>query len=268
MEMGRGRMDRDKSIFITGAASGIGRETALYFARKGWFVGIYDVNEAGLLKLQSEIREENCCLGQMDVRDVDAVVNGVKAFVEKTGGAMNVLFNNAGVASMGLNEHISIEDQHRVVDINFKGILNCIHASLPYLKRTRDARIINMCSASAIYGIPEMMVYSATKHAVKALTEALDIELERYGIVVSDIMVPYVRTPLVTDAEVKASSIEKMGVHVEPEQVAAAVWDAAHGHRLHWKITGMMKLLLFLFWAFPFARRPIIKALTTSPNDR
>jgi short-subunit dehydrogenase len=123
-----------------------------------------------------------------------------------------------------------------------------------------------MCSASAIYGIPELAVYSATKHAVKALTEALDIELEKYGITVSDILVPYVRTPLVTDADVKAFSIEKMGVHVEPRQVAETVWKAAHGSKIHWKMTGALKLLLSLFWAFPFAKRSIIKSQTASPN--
>lgn len=259
-------MDNRNSIFVTGAASGIGRETALFFARQGWFVGIVDVNEDGLLSLQSEIGEDNCCLRMMDVTNPQSVEESIRAFTEKTGGRINVLFNNAGIVNMGPNEEISIKDQHRIVDVNFKGILNCIHAGLPYLKKTPGARIINMCSASAIYGIPELAVYSATKHAVKALTEALDIELERYGIVVSDILVPYVRTPLITDASVKAFSVQRMGVKVEPAQVAATVWKAAHGSRLHWKITGAFRLLTILFWALPFAKRSIIKSLSLSPK--
>jgi NADP-dependent 3-hydroxy acid dehydrogenase YdfG len=255
-------MNHRKNIFITGAASGIGRETASFFAKKGWYVGIFDVNEEGLRSLQSEIGEENCCLGLLDVRDVESAKEAVGAFVQKTNGAMNVLFNNAGVASMGPNENISIEDQHRIVDVNFKGILNCIHASLDILKNTADARIINMCSASAIYGIPELAVYSATKHAVKGLTEALDLELEKHGIIVSDILVPYVRTPLVTAPQIKASSIEKMGVDVEPHQVAATVWEAAHGHRIHWIMTGKLKLMIVLFAIFPFLKRSTIKNKT------
>jgi NAD(P)-dependent dehydrogenase (short-subunit alcohol dehydrogenase family) len=259
-------MDRKKNIFITGAASGIGRETALFFGQKGWFVGIVDVNEEGLLSLKSEIGEDNCCHALMDVTDLDSVDKAVKAFAEKTGGKMDVLFNNAGIASMGPNEDIAIEDQHKIVAVNFTGILNCIHKSLPYIKDTPGARIISMCSASAIYGIPELAVYSATKRAVKALTEALDIELEKYGITVSDILVPYVRTPLVTDADVKAFSIEKMGINVEPRQVAETVWKAAHGSKIHWHMTRALKLLLALFWIFPFAKRSIIKSQTTSPN--
>ncbi len=261
-------MERRKNIFITGAASGIGRETALLFAKNGWFVGIVDVNEGGLASLASEIGEDNCLLAIMDVTDVESVAKAVEAFVGKTDGTMDVLFNNAGIASMGPNEEIPIEAQHKIVDVNFKGILNGIHVSLPHLKNTPGSRIISMCSASAIYGIPELAVYSATKHAVKGLTEALNIELEKYGIIVSDILVPYVKTPLVTDADVKAFSVEKMGVKVETAQVAETVWKAAHGSKVHWKMTGALRLLLVLFWAFPFAKRSIIKAQTISPDQK
>ncbi|PQP33314.1 short-chain dehydrogenase, partial [Desulfobacteraceae bacterium SEEP-SAG9] len=79
-------------IFITGAASGIGRETALFFAKKGWFVGIYDVNEAGLKSLQTEIGDENCYLGVMDVLDLQRVEEEMIAFAAKTDGKMEVLF--------------------------------------------------------------------------------------------------------------------------------------------------------------------------------
>ncbi len=260
-------MGNKKSIVVTGAASGIGRETALLFASKGWFVGIFDVNMEGLESLRAEIGEDNCFLAPMDVSDVESVGGAIAAFVEKTGGKIDVLFNNAGIANMGPNEEVPIEDQHKVVDINFKGILTCNHASLPHLKNTPDSRIISMCSASAIYGIPELAVYSATKHAVKALTEALNIEFEKHDITVSDILVPYVRTPLVTDADVQAFSIQKMGVRVEPAQVAATVWEAAHGAKVHWYMTGSLRLLLLLFWLFPFAKRAIIKAQTATPDQ-
>ena len=262
---GKTMTDR-KCILVTGAASGIGRQTALFFARKDWFVGAVDLNEEGLASLQAEIGKDNCYVALMDVADVDSVRKAVKALADRTGGRIDVLFNNAGIVRMGPNSEISIEDQHKIVDINFKGILSCIHCCLDYLKKTPDSRIINMCSASAIYGIPEMAVYSATKHAVKALTEALNIELKEHGITVSDILVPYVRTPLIMDAEVKAFSVARMGVNVEPAQVAETVWKAAHGSRLHWYMTGSMKLLLFLCWALPFAKRSIIRKMAMSPT--
>lgn len=259
-------MSSRKSIFVTGAASGIGRETALQFARQGWFVGIVDVNRVGLLSLQEEIGESNCCVAVTDVANSQDAKEAVSAFTSKTGGRMDVRFNNAGIVRMGLNEEISIEDQHRIVDINFKGILNCIHASLSSLKNTPGSRIINMSSATAIYGAPQLAVYSSTKHAVKALTEALDIELEQHGVSVCDVMAPYVSTPLITDAAVKAYSVGKMGVHVQPHQVAETVWKAAHGHKLHWMMTNTVKLLALLCWALPFARRSIVKTLSMPPQ--
>jgi len=187
-------MSEKQCIFITGAASGIGLETARLFARKGWYVGIFDVNEAGLQSLQDEIGDDNCVSASMDVSHVDSVQRAVGAFVANTGGKMDVLFNNAGIIKFGRFETVSISDHHRIVDVNLKGMLNCTHCALHYLRYTPGARIINMASTSAIYGVPDLSVYSATKHAVCAMTEAWDIELEKYGITVSGNRPP--RSPL------------------------------------------------------------------------
>jgi NADP-dependent 3-hydroxy acid dehydrogenase YdfG len=259
-------MAERKSIIVTGAASGIGYETARLFSERGWFVGIFDVSAGGLKSLQGEIGDENCFSGVMDVTDANEVKAGIASFAEKTGGKIHALFNNAGVLRMGMNDTVSIEDQHLIVDTNFKGVLNCIDAALPYLKDTPDAHIINMASTSAVYGIPELAVYSATKHAVCAMTEALDIELENYGITVSDIITPYVNTPMIKDAPVKAFSIDKLGVNVEPIEIAETVWKAAHGQKLHWKIQILTHILYFAFWLLPFAKRFIVKVLTIPPK--
>jgi len=255
------------TIFITGAASGIGRETARFFARRGWFAGICDLNEKGLFSLQSEIGAGKCSVTIMDVKDSESVRQAVNTFTEATGGRMDVLFNNAGIIRMGPNENISIQDQRQIVEVNFIGILNCIHHSLPYLKKTSKAKIINMASASAIYGIPELAVYSATKHAVRALTEALNIEMESHDVTVCDIIAPYVRTPLLTDAPVKAYSVDKLGINLEPSDVAAVVWKAAHKNKVHWVMTGLIRLLLFGIWATPFAKRSIVKMLCMPPKQ-
>lgn len=259
-------MDNRKTIFITGAASGIGRETALLFAREGWFVGIFDRDEEGLLSLKSNIGADHCLLKVMDVTDPKSVGNTMEAFAGATNGRMDVLFNNAGVLRMGPNENIPLKNQQEVVDVNLKGVLNCIHYALPCLKNTAGSRIINMSSASAFYGIPELAVYSATKHALSALTEALDLELEPYGLSVCDIQAPYVQTPMILAAEKKAFSVNKKGIKLAPDQIAAAVWKAAHRKKLHWKLGGpAIYFLLFLFWAFPFYKRSLVKSLALSP---
>ena len=79
-------MAERKSIVVTGAASGIGCETARLFAQRGWFVGIFDINADGLKALQTELGEENCFFGVMDVTDAESAKDGVSAFAEKTGG--------------------------------------------------------------------------------------------------------------------------------------------------------------------------------------
>ncbi len=260
-------MTTKKNIFVTGAASGIGLETARLFASNGWFVGAVDVNDTGLRAFQSEIGELDCFIRVMDVADVESVREAVNAFAEKTGGKMDVLFNNAGIIKFGHFGNVGLTDSLKIVDVNLKGILNCTHCSLKYLKATPGARIVNMASTSAVYGTPDISVYSATKHAVCAITEAWDIELEKYGITVCDILAPFVNTPLLEVSKV-AYCIEKMGVNIEPACVAKTVWKAAHKKKLHWKMGASTFLLMGLFWALPFTRRAVVRSLTIPPEER
>ena len=90
-----------KSIFITGAASGIGKATAKLFADRSWFVGLYDINEAGLKEVVDEIGAENCISARLDVRSRDDWAAAMKDFGEATDGRMDVLFNNAGIGRHG-----------------------------------------------------------------------------------------------------------------------------------------------------------------------
>jgi NAD(P)-dependent dehydrogenase (short-subunit alcohol dehydrogenase family) len=255
-------------ILITGAASGIGRETALFFAQKGWFVGIFDINEAGLKSLESEIGKPNCFSGLMDVTDPVSVKAGIDAFALKTGGKLDVLLNNAGIIKFGLYENTPLKDHHQTIDVNFKGCLNCIYYCLPYLKRTAGSRIINMSSISSLYGTPDATVYSSTKHALSAMTEALDIELEHYGIKVCDIKPPYVRTPMLKDGKnVKSmKTLKALGGQINPEKVVKTVWKAAHRNKLHWNI-GLTNLMVLQFWLMPFTKRFLMK-LFTMPRIR
>lgn len=252
-----------KTILITGAASGIGRETAVFFAQNDWFVGLFDVNDEGLMTLVKEIGEDNCFSGIMNVADPENVKQGVEALMAKTGGRLDVLLNNAGILDFGLFETVPLANHHRVVDVNFKGILTMVHICLPYLKKTTGARIINLSSISSLYGIPELGVYSSTKHAVTGITEFLDMELEPYGIKVCDIRPPYVRTPMLHGAEQFKSmkAMKLMGGQIGTKTVVKTIWKAAHKTKLHWNI-GLTKLMLLQFWAAPYSKRFSLKFLT------
>jgi NAD(P)-dependent dehydrogenase (short-subunit alcohol dehydrogenase family) len=218
-----------RSIFITGAAAGIGREVAIRFAREGFFVGLYDVDEKGAKDLGKLIGEERTHAAGLDVRDWDGWQRTVRAFGEASGQRMDVLFNNAGILRMGWFEDVSPEECKKEIDINVLGVVYGVHASLPLLERTSGACIVNMSSESAVYGAPELAVYSATKFAVRGLTEALDLELRRKGIRCCDVMPPYVDTGMVRNQTHHAKSLDTFGVNISAQDVAEHVWKAHQG---------------------------------------
>ena len=119
-----------------------------------------------------------------------------------------------------------------------------------------------MSSTSAEYGSPDHAVYSASKFFVKGLTEALNIEFEPLGIQVSAIIAPYVNTPMVNNASVKAASVQKLGVKIEANQVAQTVWKAAHGNKVIWRVGMDAVALNLLSRLFGSAAKPIVKNLT------
>lgn len=229
-------MTLQKAIFITGAAAGIGAETARVFARNGWLVGASDVNEVALEALQRELGAGRVSLHPADVRDRAAIEAGLRDFTARTDGRLDALFANAGVLFMGPDESITPAQKDLLVDVNVKGVIHTIDAGFPFLKQTPGAHLVAMASTSAEYGSPEHAVYSATKFFVRGLTEALNIEYRAHDIQVSAIYVAYVQTGMVFDAKVKPASIERLGVKVTPQRVAATVWKAVHGDRVHWRV--------------------------------
>ncbi|MGB3625410.1 MAG: SDR family oxidoreductase [Henriciella sp.] len=230
-----------KSIFITGAASGIGAATAKLFADRSWFVGLYDVNEAGLKEVAAEIGEENCISGKLDVRERTDWDRCMSAFSEATDGRLTVLFNNAGVGRHGWFEEMNGEDNDWVVDVNVKGVINGVQAALPLLKQTPGSRIVNTASTAGVVGSPKLAVYSATKFAVRGLTEALDVEFSNLGIRVTSLMPWFIDTPILDMGKADGANekmsdmIRESGQDVYPVELAAErAWDAAHGKEVHY----------------------------------
>jgi NAD(P)-dependent dehydrogenase (short-subunit alcohol dehydrogenase family) len=225
------------AIFITGAAAGIGRATAERFIAKGWFVGLYDVADPSIDGLRQQPAPGQTIGHRLDVTDPEAFADALQSFFEASGQRLDVMFNCAGILSTGSFESIPLARHHLLVDVNFKGSLNGAYAALPYLRRTKGSCLINMASASAIYGPPSFASYGATKFAVKGLTEALNIEWARDGIRVMDILPLFVATPMVRDVSAPPASIGRLGVRLSAEDIAKVVWRAAHWRawpRVHW----------------------------------
>ena len=225
-----------KSIFITGAGSGIGQASARLFAGRGWRVGLADVNEAGLAATLPMLAGEGHATYRMDVRDRDAWAQALEGFTG--GGGLDVLFNNAGVGSGGPLAETDFAEIDRVVAINLMGVLNGARIGHAYLKRASGC-LLNTASASAIYGSAGLAPYSATKFGVRALTEALDGEWHADGIRVRAIVPGFIDTPLLSgpvggsNRSIRETVTERGLELTSVDAVAQAAWAAVHGDKVH-----------------------------------
>ncbi|MFN2259603.1 MAG: SDR family oxidoreductase [Parasphingopyxis sp.] len=240
-----------KAIFITGGASGIGRAVARHFAEQGWFVGLADINEAGLAETAALLPEGMSSIHRLDVTDRSGWPKVLADFAERTGGRLDVLFNNAGIGIGGPLEDMSDPDIDRTIAVNFTGVINGIRAAFPYLRDTPDSCILNTSSAAGIYGSAGLVVYSGTKFAVRALTEGLDIEFREYGIRSRALMPGFIDTPLL-DGPVTGRNLStrdvvaEAGLEITPvEEVAKAAWEAVHGDRIHTTVGKTARRLAF-----------------------
>jgi NAD(P)-dependent dehydrogenase (short-subunit alcohol dehydrogenase family) len=270
-----------KSIFITGAASGMGRETAKLFHAKGWFVGAYDVNTEGLATLAQEIGNDNCITARLDVTRKEDFDAAVKAFGEETDGKMDMLHSNAGIGESGWFEDIPFEAAMRVVQINFVGVIASLYAALPLLKNTKNSLAFITSSSSATYGMPRIAVYSATKHGVKGLTEALSVEFARHGVRVADVLPGLIDTailrstpnrtgdaPKPTEDEFYANAPKKGMFRLMPaSSVAECAWAAYHSDKLHWYVPKEIRRIDIIKALAPsFMRNTIRKRMLAAPK--
>jgi len=243
-------MVNSRAVFITGAAAGIGRATALAFAKRGYTVGAYDIDDAGLATLADEINalHGTAVTGHLDVTDSDEMASRINEFVESAGGRLDVLINNAGILLAGQFEKIELARQLKQIDINTKGVVNGTYAAFPYLRKTPGAVVVNLASASAIYGQAELATYSASKFFVRGFTEALDIEWSGHDIRVIAMWPLYVQTAMTSN--ISTGTTQSLGVNLTADDVADAIVAATAGsplrkalHQVHFPVGTQSKAL-------------------------
>ena len=242
-------MSERKAIFITGGGSGIGRAVALFFAKKGWFVGIGDIDERGMAETLAQIDNGFTFSHLLDVRDREQWDAAMNAFAIAAGGRIDVMFNNAGIGVDGPIVDNTIDEIERCLDINLKGVIFGAQAAYPHLKKTAPGScLLNTASAAAIWGVPNLSVYSATKFGVRSITEALDIEWASDGIKVVSLMPGFIDTPIldsVTSDQTNMSGKQQLleaGMEVNPVEIVPQIaWDAIHGKDVHYTVGKMAK---------------------------
>src|ERR1043165_3857532 len=190
-------MSNSKIVFITGATAGIGRTTALYLAQLGHHV-IASGRKAGeLTRLETEALGRGGKLDgvTLDVTSGDSIAAAVEAVSNLTGGkGPDVLINNAGFGVLGPTSEISDAEMRRQYETNVFGLMNVTRAFLPRMIERRAGRIINISSVGGRITLPYFGVYSSTKYAVEALSDALRYELRPFGIDVALIEPGVIRT--------------------------------------------------------------------------
>ncbi|MEE1944258.1 SDR family oxidoreductase [Pedobacter sp. KR3-3] len=217
-----------KKAIVTGGGSGIGKAIAMALAKNGAMVHILEMDVAGASQTVDEIKalgfkaEAHAC----NVADQVAV----NAIFEQIGN-IHVLVNNAGIAHIGKADNTAEDDFDRVMNVNVKGVYNCIKAAIPQLRQSGGGVILNMASIAALVGLADRFVYSTAKGAVKAMTMSVAKDYLKENIRCVSISPARVHTPFVDGfleknyADNKAEMFDKLsksqpiGRMAKPEEI-------------------------------------------------
>ena len=185
-----------KSIFITGASSGIGRALSMKFANEGWKV-IASARRINLLKsLSNESVNKNFIKPiQIDITNNKMVCNKISSII-KTYGIPDIIFLNAGTNNPNSNSIFSLEETRQIFETNFFGTLNCLSAILPYLKKKKQSQVIIMSSVAGYRGLPYAAAYCSSKSAISTFAESIYNQCKKYGIKVRVVNPGFIKTPL------------------------------------------------------------------------
>ncbi|MFB6122754.1 MAG: SDR family oxidoreductase [Haloferacaceae archaeon] len=231
-----------KTVLITGSSSGIGRATAEAFLDEGWEVYATARNPADV----ETLGERGCTIATLDVTEDDDVDRVVDRMVDEHG-RIDCLVNNAGYAQFGPQEDVPTDGVHRQFDVNVYGPHRLTRAVLPHMRRQGDGTIVNVSSVAGRVSFPGGGVYSGSKFALEAMTDALRAEVDDYGIDAVLIEPGPVDTRFTERAENEVEGLDRSGAYddfyrtfedtqavggggpwaVSPDRVAEDVLDAA-----------------------------------------
>ncbi|AIY17322.1 SDR family oxidoreductase [Pimelobacter simplex] len=253
-----------KQVFVTGAASGIGRAVARYAADRGAVVHLTDIQPEALAAVADEIRAAGGRVGTAEVADIadHAQVRRLAALVTERAGAMDVVLNVAGIAIWGTVRSLEPEHWQRLVDVNLMGPIHVIEELLPpMIDARRGGQLVNISSAAGIIAMPWHAAYSATKFGLRGVSEVLRYDLRKHRIGVSLVCPGGVDTGLVETIRIagidqQSKAFVRARGHfqkraVSPEQAAEAIWRGALRNR-YWVYTSPdIRLVHWLQRYFP-----------------
>lgn len=267
-----------KTILITGASTGIGKSTAIYFAERGWNVAatMRNTEKGNDLTKHSSIK-----LFKLDVMNETAIKQTIDDTIKKFG-AIDVVFNNAGYALVGAFEAMTQEQIKKQFDTNVFGVMNVTKTILPYFRERKSGAIITTTSMGGLITFPLYSVYHATKWAVEGFMESLHYELKPFNIKIKNIEPGAIKTEfenslefVTTDAynnyapKAHQNMLDAYKKAPTGVVVAKKVFQAAtdNSFRLRYPVGGQSPVLLFLrrilpnSWFFALVRNNVEKGM-------
>lgn len=219
---------KDKVVIITGASSGMGEAAAKHLAELGATVVLGARRTEKIEKLAKDIQETGgkALSVTVDTTNLEQVKNLVDTAVQQFG-RVDVIINNAGIMPLSPMDRINVAEWNTMIDVNIKGVLNGIAAVLPYMKEQKFGQIINTSSVAGHKVFNGSAVYSATKYAVRALTEGLRMEVKQYNIRTTIVCPGAVKTELlehISEADIQQANKDYVGeVGISPDSFARVV---------------------------------------------
>jgi NAD(P)-dependent dehydrogenase (short-subunit alcohol dehydrogenase family) len=261
-----------KLVVVTGAASGIGRATALAFARGGARLYVCDLASSGLPELEAELLAAGAASAHAQTVDVGSR-REVAAFCERVcrSGAPDVLVNNAGVGLAGGFLDTTLEDWEWLVNVNLWGVVHACYFFAPKMTEQGRGQIVNVASAAGFYNSEAMAAYGTTKYAVVGLSEALRAELAPRGVGVSVVCPGFINTPIVQRMRMRGAAYpeaERERVqrfyekrNYSPDRVATAILRAVHDNPALLPVTPEAWALYWLQRATPSLSHRLVNGL-------
>lgn len=233
-----------KKCLITGAASGIGRATAIMAAARGAELFLTDIAAPRLKQTAAEITASGGRVRYtraLDISDHEAVV-AMADEVHAAHGSLDIVMNIAGISAWGSVENLEHRHWRQMVEVNLMGPIHVIECFIPaMIEADRGGHLVNVSSAAGLFGLPWHAAYSASKFGLRGVSEVLRFDLRRHGIGVSLVCPGGVATPLVGTVEIAGidrehRSIKKLTAHFErravsPKKVAAAILKGVQRNR-------------------------------------
>ncbi|MEG0259695.1 MAG: 3-ketoacyl-ACP reductase [Lysinibacillus sp.] len=200
-----------KTAIITGAGRGIGRATAIAFAKEGINVGLVGRTLENLQNVAEELKEYGVkvSIAAADVAQLDSITSAVE-HIRKELGAIDILVNNAGIANFGKFLELSPEEWTNIVDVNVKGVYYATYAVLPEMIERQTGDIINISSTAGQKGAPITSAYSASKAAVIGMSESLMLEVRKHNVRVTTLTPSTVATDMAVELQLTDGNPEKV----------------------------------------------------------